>query len=316
MADSPELRDHIESALASGFDPDAKRAETIARENADMVRRSSDPKNVQTTHDFSPSDKLRATIRNAITAHRAKDAGHPAFQPTPKSESQAPVGPPATWSTEAKAAFKDLPLEVRLAALKEQKSIVDAVEPIGQIARRAAEIDRAIAPHRERIPAGMTEPAAVSTLFEWHRALSNPETQKQAFVMLGQQLGLIPADLQATPYQPQPVDNSVEQIEAQRIGAELAEFANGHEHFPKVRVAMAQLAMNNGGKYLNSDGVVNLEQLYRDACKAMSIDEVARAERAAVSPSSRSPAGPGAQQRSTGVRGAIRDAIRASRGQT
>jgi hypothetical protein len=316
------LKDQIESAVVThGHDPDADRVENIARDHQEMVRRAPDPKNVRTISDFAPQDRLRATIRNAITAHKARDSGNPAFQPPAKGK-DAPIGPPITWSQEAKIGWKDLPQETRLAALKEQKTYMDAVEPIGLIAKRAHEIDQAIAPFRGRIPANVSEPQAIKALFEWESVLNNPHTRQAAFVSLGQSLGLLPNDAGQYAQTSQPVVATMEQWQEREIATHLQEFSKGHEHFDKVRYNMGLILQNSGENYINAKGQTDLEKLYRDACRAQGLhvssdDRVRRADRAAVSPSTRAPS---AANQSAGrgqghdVRSSIKAAISEVRG--
>ncbi len=326
-ANDTGLRDQVESATVSaGYDPDRDRAENIARENREMVKRARDPQNVKSIQDFDPKDRLRATIRNAITAHKAKDAGNPAFQP-PAKGSDAPIGPPVNWSSEAKAEFANLPQEVRLAALREQKAYQDSLQPIAEYAARAKLIEDAVAPHRSRIPSGMTEPQAVSHLFEWQRALNDPATSRDAYVFLGQQLGLLPADFSqyqqssSQPQYQQPNHASQEETQLGReIEKSLAEFAKGHEHFQTVRRQMGLLLQADHGKYTGPDGTANLVALYNDACRAQGLypgGDVRQAQRAAVSPSgNRSPSGTASPERGKGhdVRSSIKSAIAEVRG--
>jgi hypothetical protein len=309
------LKDQIESAVVThGHDPDADRVEAIANDHREMVRRAPDPKNVRTISDFAPQDRLRATIRNAITAHKARDSGHPAFQPPAKGGQQAPIGPPVTWSQEAKIGWKDLPQETRLAALKEQKTYFDAIEPIGQIARRAQEIDQAIAPYRGRIPANVSEPQAIKALFEWEGALNNPHTRQAAFITLGQSLGLLPTDAGQYAQTSQPVGATMDQWHEREIANELIEFSKGHEHFDKVRYNMGLILQNSGENYLDAKGQTDLEKLYRDACRTQGLHVsdarvVEKARRAAVSPGSRAPA---AANQPAGRGHSVRDSIKAA----
>jgi hypothetical protein len=311
--DGDGLKDQIESAVVThGHDPDADRAENIARDHQQAVKRAPDPRQIRSIADYAPQDRLRATIRNAITAHKARDSGHPAFQP-PAKGTDAPIGPPITWSQEAKIGWKDLPQETRLAALKEQQTFMNAVEPISQIARRAREIDQAIAPHRGRIPANISEPQAIKALFEWESVLNNPHTRQAAFVTLGQSLGLLPNDAGQYAQTSQPVDATMDQWQEREIAAHLQEFSKGHQHFDQVRYNMGLILQNSGENYLDAKGQTDLEKLYRDACRTQGLhvrnDRVEKAQRAAVSPSGRAPA---AANQPAGRGHSVRDSIKAA----
>jgi hypothetical protein len=85
----------------------------------------------------------------------------------------------------------------------------------------------------------------------------------------------------------------MEQWQEREIATHLQEFSKGHEHFDKVRYNMGLILQNSGENYLDAKGQADLEALYRAACKAQGLyaggGDVRRAERAAVSPSTRAP---------------------------
>jgi hypothetical protein len=327
------IRKHIESAVATHApDPDINSLVNGAvEENNRHIRERNDRKaNGSDLKDIKPQDRLRASIRAAVQEAKRK-AAQP--QATAAKGAEAPVGPPVSWSSDAKAVWNDLPHDVRMAALREQKSYADAVTPL---AKQYAEIEKAIAPHRDIIPKHISEPAAINELFGWYRALQSPH-KATALAVLMNQTGVSLQDVanvvaQAQQYyqqqqQPQQFQQSQYQqaddpaIEAQKtakIAATLATFSRDKPYFQAVRRSMGLLLSAHGEQYLRHDGETDLDKLYKDACRVEGYGaEHNRTKRAAaISPSTRSPSGPlSTTERGKGIRGAIKAAFQEARGQ-
>ena len=100
-------------------------------------------------------DRLRYSIRAAVQSAKQK-AANPERQKTNGYE--VPPGAPQLWSKDAKAEFDQAPHSVKMAALREQKAFVEAIEPIVE---RYKAFEQAIGPFRANIPQGMADHQAV-----------------------------------------------------------------------------------------------------------------------------------------------------------
>jgi hypothetical protein len=304
------LRDTIESSVAT-HDPGGPDTEALVGYAREDHARSIKKQNDESTH-ADRSDRLRRSIRDAVNATKLKAA-----QPEkPKTGAEAPIGPPQTWSLDAKAEFKNLPHDVKMATLREQKAFTDAVQPI---AERFTEIEKVLAPHRHVYQqAGVRSDAeAINRLFMWENAIrQNPV---QALSALAYQYGV---DLQSgQQYQPQQYQqghqptHEVGMAQAQQT---LAEFSKGRAHFSdaSVRYDMGILLSTQGHNYMTADGNINLQKAYDDVVRTrgLSGNSSSSKRRAAVSPRGGSPAGRVEEtRRSAGIRGSIKDAFRQAR---
>ena len=310
-------RSHIESAVAAHTpSPDVTHVVNNAVERNNAVRRARDDgkSEVKSISDLKPQDRLRATIREAVTQARNK-AANPA--PIVEAEKFIHNGPPGAWDSAAKAEWNNLPEKVRLAALREQNENLRAYGPL---VGKYAEIEKAIAPHRETYaPKGISDAAAVNELFGWYRALNSPH-KATALAVLMNQTGISLQDVanvvaQAQQYygqqqqEPPQYQQRPQQQQYQSDPAEIAQvlndFAKDKPQFEEVRVTMGELMQ--GGL------ATDLQTAYDKAIKLHSEEKDGR--KRAVSPSSRSPsAALTTTQSGKGIRGAIKSAIQESRG--
>jgi hypothetical protein len=310
MADSQSLHEQIESSVAHHDQggPDETSIVNNAVEQHGMLRRAKD--GAKDIADLDPRDRLRATIRQAVHSAKQKSAS----QQSPEVQG----GPPSSWSKEAKAQWDNLPQEVRMATMREGARLHSAVEP-------AAEVLRVYEARRGSSKAPNASAAQIlSSAYDWESALTGPDRHRAAAYLFSA-TGIDPAQVvsimqgqpqysQAQQYQPQEQSQQYSQqdVDAAAVRA-VTEFGASHPHLDKVRFLMAGLLSEAQAQGRTMD----LQEAY-DRAMTMHPEFAGENERkraAAVSGRTRSPAGPGVQQRSTGVRGAIRDAIRASRGQ-
>lgn len=263
------IRRHVEAAIAAHRPggPDVDFAAQNIKEQHDAVRRArEDGKDVRDIKDLKPQDRLRQTIRHSVTQEKNKAANAPAAEKFVKGGHQEFLHnqAPGTWSSDAKSEFDRLPESVRLAVLREQNYNVNSFGPILQ---KHAEIEKAIAPHRDVIPKHISEPAAINELFNWYRALQSPNKAAAAASLL-HQAGISIQDLanaQGQPYQqPQQYQSQPMDTEA-AVSRTLEAFAQNHPHFESVRHFMGTMLAANPSGFNGPDGQPSLHLLYQRA---------------------------------------------------
>lgn len=118
------------------------------------------------------ADEMRAEAEGTTPAEGAEA---PAGEAAAPAEGEAPkTAAPTAWPKEAKAAWEQLPEQVRAAVLKRETDVQKGVD---ELKGKYAEIDGAIAPHIDAIRRhGHTPGQAVNQMFSWFHALAgNPD---------------------------------------------------------------------------------------------------------------------------------------------
>ena len=297
----------------------------------------------QAEPDWKPAGRAVDEMRSGDA--KPETGGGPAQDGAPAAAN----APPAAWEKSAKAAWQSLPPAVKAAVAKRE---IDTARGVEELKSRYADIDAAIAPHREVIRAhSHTEGAAIRQLFGWFDALAkNP---RAAFPALMQSFNVRPEQIFGAQQQQQvdPVTARLQQIEqhfSQQIGGLqqnfqaqqmertnqiLNQWSKDKPHFEAVRAKMAHL-IGTGVIPLTPAGAVNLNSAYDASCKlipevwnaiqqeqraaerAASSGQANRARRAGVSLSGgapgAAPAGNKTKQRGKTVRESLREALEES----
>lgn len=327
LADAgPSLRDQIEASVHShSAGPDVDSIVSGATEqrdreirNRDTDRQRESRRENELHREGNIADRRRANIRAAIDEEKVKAAKGPAAS---TKVVEAEPGPPKSWDLAAKAAWRDLPAEVRAATLRDQSNLSTSVENnLTPHFQAYQEIDKTLAPFRQIYSQhGLSDAAAVSQLMQWEGRFRNPQTRAQAFHELARQYG---SDLhQILGMAPQPQQQHYESSPegVAQANRELGSFAKDKPHFAAVRETMGLLIARHGARYVKANGSVNLDQAYKDACKAEGVSAAPPSDRtrrpAGTSSGARIPTGNAIEtdkQRGVSVRDSLRGAFRAS----
>lgn len=108
--------------------------------------------------------------------------------------------PPASWAKDQRDHWAKIPKEAQEYVELREKQMLDGIEQYKQGHQMAAEMQRVLDPFRESIQKhGVTETQAIQNLFGHHIALTEGtlENRQNAFIALGQNLGIIPQEGQA-----------------------------------------------------------------------------------------------------------------------
>ena len=221
--------------------------------------------------DDEPADKIKTEDRGADKAASLKSSTNPA---TPKDgetapdaapQERQPIAAPAALSKEAKAIWDSLPDIAKAEFVRREADTQKGVE---QLKAKYRPIEEVFGPHRQELQRlGKTEADAVKQMMDWHQNLSNPATQRQAFLALAQshrfdlsQLvapqGSQVAPSQGQPNDPtamlssylQPIQQTVQQLQGeferqrqQAVQSDIMNFSKDKPHFERVRTAMGHL---------------------------------------------------------------------------
>jgi hypothetical protein len=316
MHDNDSLRETVEQSSATHLpSPDRIQFENRVADLKGIESRAL-KENPTKWEDFHPHDRRRLAVRLAYAevenkaAAKAKGLNN---GPEPQRGTDAPLTAPKHWDKEAALEFEQAPLAVRQAVRRSDKLINDSMPTIQNVANKAQGIVSAIDKYRHNIPAGTQDHEAVDRLFMWENYIrQNP---RMALQEIANQYGV---DLSASynpGYQQQPAQSAQEA----QIAQHLAAFAVNKPHFERVRHTMGLILANNESEYLRTDGTTDLDKLYVKACAIEGLgvkDHVQRAEKLAVSPSTRAPSAANTYvaPEGPGVRNSIRAAMREVRG--
>jgi hypothetical protein len=263
------------------------------------------------------TEQIRDAIREVETQH-ARETG------------QNPDGPPPYLSADAKKAWPTVHPSVRKSILQRDDHL--RIE-IGKVARQYGELENTLAPWRPHLAAaGLKSDAhAVSTLLAWVRALSDPNSNVQAFRTLAahhniqlEQLGIEHGTLinRLTQMQDMLETQHRERValEAQQSRAEVAKWERGKQGLTQeVREATAHFLRASA----DMGRPVDLDTAYSMALAHLGIPEKQAREaegkrRASVSPKGgggpvrgSTPAKPA--RRPSAIRDTIVESFRASR---
>lgn len=178
MAGEDDLRATIAAAVkadetptpAPAPDPTPAHAAVEAQPAAESPAPQAPDSRVRDEHGrFAPKEGAEAAAPDA-TPETPKDPAPPA-EPnaqTPESDPQT-TRPPASWSAEAKAAFRDVSPVIQAEVLKRERDIdrglQERAQQMQELQRRYEPLEQQIAPHRDRwAMAGMDEAKAIGTL--------------------------------------------------------------------------------------------------------------------------------------------------------
>ena len=161
---------------------------------------------------------------------------------------------PSSWSKEQHDNWSKIPKEAQEYVELREKQMLDGIEQYKQGHQQALEMHKVLEPFLENIQKnGLNETQAVHNLFSYQLALTEgtAESRQDAFVQLGQSLGLIPVDgASQTDNRTRELQQRLERIERQeqqraqqsqqqifnRVEKEVSDFAADpkNEHFDDV----------------------------------------------------------------------------------
>lgn len=251
----------------------------------------------------APATKDKANSQQGETLETKPEANK-STEAVPPVESQATgITPPAALTKDERAFWDKTPKEIQEAFLRREKDVQKGVD---QLKAKYQPIEDVLSPVKGLLQQnGLTEAHAVKQLFDWHRALANPN-KEQAFGALralaqshginlsqqpqqtAQQFASQQPQTQ-TPQQQQQVDplqqinelleqklapvnqqltNYAAEIQRQKLeaaNAELATFSKDKPHFDKVRVRMAEILTTAA----NFGRPITLQEAYDEAVWGM-----------------------------------------------
>lgn len=164
----------------------------------------------------------------------------------PEVETKAP---PASWSKEQHENWGKVPKEAQDYIELREKQMLDGIEQYKEANAYAGEIQKIVEPFRDMLDQyGVDEKTAIGNLFSWNKTLQTGtiEQRQQAFIALGNDLGIIPKEGQA-PIDPntQALQQRLDRIERQenqrtqsiqkenynRVASEVEAFAKEKDDF-------------------------------------------------------------------------------------
>lgn len=308
------------------------------------------PEKTEPPKKLSLRDQINNSVEEVRKAERNRDQKTGQFAPEPKTkaapekaapevpkpqnaqpEAPKPLGPPSSWSKEAKAVWDALPDAAKAAAVKREEEVSKGFDEYRGKTAQLQEISQALEPLRPMLQQQgiATEAQAVKRLLEWEGMFRNPQTRIGAFHQLARQYGVNlstlvqnpsePSTAQGAPAQPsvdlsgitQKVNNlesELQRRDRETVSVKLSEFAKDKPHFEKVRVSMGKL-MQAGlaspddleGAYQKAisldpevSAAITAEKAAKDKAEQdrLAAEKAAKARLASVSPSVRAPSGP------------------------
>ena len=161
---------------------------------------------------------------------------------------------PSSWSKEQHDNWSKIPKEAQEYVELREKQMLDGIEQYKQGYQQAIEMHKVLEPFLDNIQRnGLNETEAVHNLFSYQLALTegSPESRQNAFVQLGQSLGIIPVDgATQTDNRTRELQQRLERIERQeqqrsqqsqqqifnRVEKEVSDFAadSKNEYFDEV----------------------------------------------------------------------------------
>lgn len=178
-----------------------------------------------------------------------EEAHEEAIEETPEVTAKAP---PASWAKDKHEAWAKVPADAQEYIELREKQMLDGIEQYKQGHAYAAEIQRTLEPYRGMMEQfGVNETQAIQNLFGWNQQLTSGsiEQRQQAFIRLGNDLGLIPQEgkAQVDP-RTQELQQRLDRIERQeqqrqqqiyqqnysKVVNEVEQFSKENEHFEEV----------------------------------------------------------------------------------
>ncbi len=307
------IRDSVISSVAQhSTSSDIEPIVNGAREQRDNEIRTSRASMGRFEAEADTKANRTKTIREQVREGYLTAARGP--QPERKSAEIKP-GPPAAMDSKAKGRFHDLSTEDQLAVKRLEAGYETAVKnDLAPHFEQYSKIDKILAPHRENYRSlGLSDDQALSSLLGWESLIRNPATRVQALHDLARQYGTDLREIVGTAPQQQ-------QSDPQTLAAanrQVDDFRRNHPDFAAHSETMGKLIAAAGDRYVNSNGSVDLEAVYRDARRfSGTAPNVEAKQRAAISPRGRSPVGnsDNSRNKTGGVAGSLRAAFAQHRG--
>ena len=206
--------------MSEEFDIDAG-VESIATDLGFISNEEDDIEEDSVTDDTQEGDDGLQEQRQKTT--ETKDVE----QPEKEEEQEQPVtakAPPQSWAKDKHEIWNALPAEAQDYYELREKQMLDGIEQYKSGYKYGEALSKAIDPYRDEIARnGVDEIQAINNLFGHHRALTQGplESRQEAFVRLGQSIGIIPMDenqrIDPRTDELQHRINRIEQQEAQRL---------------------------------------------------------------------------------------------------
>ena len=173
-----------------------------------------------------------------------------------EKEQEQPVtakAPPQSWAKDKHELWATLPVEAQDYYELREKQMLDGIEQYKSGYKYGEILSKTLDPFREEMAKnGVDEVQAINNLFGHHRALTSGslEQRQEAFVRLGQSIGLIPPSEGQPAYDPRTQElqarlNRIEQQEAQRM-QEIEQ-----QHYQDIERQVTDFAMAPGHEYFN-----------------------------------------------------------------
>lgn len=143
---------------------------------------------------------------------------------------------PASWAKDQHENWTKIPDEAKQYIELREKQMLDGIEQYKQGYKWGEQLNKAFEPYRDLIDAqGIDEITAVSNLLSHERALTqgSTEARQNAFIQLGQKLGLIPVEGQQMP------DAATQQLQQRLARIEQQEQQRERENYDRQYQATA-----------------------------------------------------------------------------
>lgn len=208
----------------------------------------------------------------AKDAEKAQDTPQEPLSEVAEPPSQVVTRPPSSWSPAAKAAFADLPDDVKAAVAKREREIDAGLRSKAEEVKRYEPLEQAIAPYRQKWQvAGVDEAQAVKQLLAASDWLERDPANAIAY--LARQYGVnVGGQPQAQPQHPaQP--NQGQPPEFQQLQAEIARLRQQVEQASQAPILSEVEAFKSDPANLYFDNVRDDMALLIDAGKAKTLRE-------------------------------------------
>lgn len=210
----------------------------------------------------------------AKDAEKAQDAPQEPLSEVAEPPSQVVTRPPSSWSPAAKAAFAELPDDVKAAVAKREREIDAGLRSKAEEVKRYEPLEKVIAPRRTMLAMrGLNEVQAISALFEAQDKLE--QNPREALTMLAQIYGeriRFGGQPQAQPQHPaQP--NQGQPPEFQQLQAEIARLRQQVEQASQAPILSEVEAFKSDPSHLYFDNVRDDMALLIEAGKAKTLKE-------------------------------------------
>lgn len=135
-----------------------------------------------------------------VDEHNEPDEEEVSEETEEESTEPTSKAPPASWSKDQHENWGKVPKEAQDYIELREKQMLDGIEQYKEGNTYAGEIQKIVEPFRDMLDQhGVDEKTAISNLFSWNKTLQSGtlEQRQQAFIALGNDLGIIPKEGQA-----------------------------------------------------------------------------------------------------------------------